>query len=615
MIQSQGIARKMICQKCERYRGPEGVLAVHCGCRGDRPCSNIVSLLRECPEKKWVGVAAPVPVVEAKPVAVDVHTAIRKARLGQAITAKEWDVLPQWMKNRSKRPAEAKYAPAPSPGSVFMLEDGEEVPGRHIRPKVGGSVFLLCGGPSLAKMNLELLRQPGIVTMGVNNSPAVFRPDMWVHVDAADRFLRSIWEDQRIHKFTPIGLKNGRIFDSDSWSYTEQKVTDCPNVSYYRRHEGFAAGEFLRGNSVCWGGKEGKSVMLAAIRILYELGFRKIYLLGADFRMAEDYGYAWAQGRAAAAVANNNRLYGALNDWFTQLRPLFEAAGLKVWNCTPESGLKAFDAMTLEEAVAEARLKIDVAKERTEGLYDKAKPDPTPLPEALRIMRDETRPMVIPRILHFVWLGSVRPEWVDRNIERARELHPGWEVMVHESIEVLPEDLRQAANHCEQYCQVADIIRIWALHRWGGIYLDSDITLFRNVDLLRKLPTFASESYEERPFNSVMGAIAGDSLVHDLLQQIRDIHRINGKPPRRTAYGPDLMKINRNRLALIPRQWFHYYQTKESCLKAYRDLEEERKRVTTQKWPNGVIPFGLHVAGLEVPGKGRSSFARVSSNV
>ena len=375
MIQSQGIARKMICQKCERYRGPEGVLAVHCGCRGDRPCSNIVSLLRECPEKKWVGVAAPVPVVEAKPVAVDVHTAIRKARLGQAITAKEWDVLPQWMKNRSKRPAEAKYAPAPSPGSVFMLEDGEEVPGRHIRPKVGGSVFLLCGGPSLAKMNLELLRQPGIVTMGVNNSPAVFRPNWWVHVDAADRFLRSIWEDENIRKFTPIGLKNGRIFDSDSWSYTEQKVTDCPNVSYYRRHEGFAAGEFLRGNSVCWGGKEGKSVMLAAIRILYELGFRKIYLLGADFRMAEDYGYAWAQGRAAAAVANNNRLYGALNDWFTQLRPLFEQEGLQVKNCTPESGLKAFDAMTLEEAVAEARLKIDVAKERTEGLYDKAKPN------------------------------------------------------------------------------------------------------------------------------------------------------------------------------------------------------------------------------------------------
>src|SRR5260221_38393 len=39
----------------------------------------------------------------------------------------------------------------------------------------GRSAFLICGGPSFATLDHSLLCQPGIVTMGINNSAKTFR--------------------------------------------------------------------------------------------------------------------------------------------------------------------------------------------------------------------------------------------------------------------------------------------------------------------------------------------------------------------------------------------------------------------------------------------------------
>lgn len=341
--------RRPICQKCEQYRGDAGKTGVHCGRKGTRPCSNVVRLDGECPEGKWgsAKITKTTPPVITPPV-------ITPPVAGTA-----------------------KITP-PVTGTVFCMANGEAVPGRHIRPTVGGSIFLLCGGPSLKTLDLGKLCQPGIRTMAVNNAAKLFRPDYWTHVDAADHFIRSIFLDDRIVKFSPYNLRGGRLFDSDAWQWTDIKVQDCPNVYFYRRHTGFNAETFLYGNSICWGneGKDGgaRSVMLVAIRILYELGYRRVYLLGADFNMKTDYAYAFPQDRSDKSVSNNNYTYRALNERFKAARPHFEAAGFHVFNCNPDSGLKAFPYISFYEAVNEARLPINVNAERTEGLYDRAKP-------------------------------------------------------------------------------------------------------------------------------------------------------------------------------------------------------------------------------------------------
>ena len=257
----------------------------------------------------------------------------------------------------------------------------------------GGSVFLLCGGPSLAKLDLKALTQPGIVTFGINNSPATVRPQLWIEVDNPGNFLLSIWLDPRIMKFVPICHTTKHIFDNQAWADSKLTVGDCQNVHYYRRNERFDHTQFLWEDTVNWG-CEGKhtgtagikgcrSVMLAAVRLCFALGFKTCFLLGADFRMAEgEKNYAWEQGRSKQSVKNNNNTYAALNKRFGLLRPLMEKAGFYVYNCNDESGLTAFDYMPFRKAVRHAQKGLPPVTwdetgrlwrcdEKTDGLYDR----------------------------------------------------------------------------------------------------------------------------------------------------------------------------------------------------------------------------------------------------
>lgn len=258
----------------------------------------------------------------------------------------------------------------------------------------GRSAFLICGGPSFAKLDHSKLRQPGIITLGVNNSPKTFRPNLWCSVDSPHNFIRSIWLDPQVQKFVPLDHTEKKLFDSDSWKQMDVKVRDCPNVVYFRRNEHFQAKQWLTESSFNWGdvgkpkqkdidsGKAkldpnrmygGRSVMLPALRILFLLGFRRVYLLGCDFKMDEQNKYHFDQDRAAGSIGGNNDTYQRLGERFKMLRPLFEREGFHIFNCNPDSNLKAFDHVPFDKAVAEVvkEFGVDTKNERTEGLYDR----------------------------------------------------------------------------------------------------------------------------------------------------------------------------------------------------------------------------------------------------
>lgn len=242
----------------------------------------------------------------------------------------------------------------------------------------GNSCFLIAGGPSFAKVDKNKLSEPGILTMGLNNSPKSFRPNLWTSVDDPASFLLSIWLDPTIQKFVPISHIDKYLFDSMQWRMTETRVSDCPNVWYYKRNERFKADQYLWEDTFNWGNTAnmggGRSVLLAAIRILFMLGIRKIFLLGVDLNMDSANKYHFDQDRSPSSIRGNNSTYKLLQERFTQLRPLFEQVGLQVYNCNPESKLTAFDFLSFDEAIQMARhprFPADVTTEPTSGMYDR----------------------------------------------------------------------------------------------------------------------------------------------------------------------------------------------------------------------------------------------------
>lgn len=237
-------------------------------------------------------------------------------------------------------------------------------------------VFLVSGGPSFASVDVEPLTEPGIITLGLNNSAKSFRPKLWTCVDDPSHFIRSIFFDPTIMKFVPYDLRDKFIFDSDKWEFTSLKVRDCPNAVYYKRNNKFNAETYLTEDTINWGAHKDhggcRSVFLASMKILYVLGFTEVYLLGVDFKMTPEQTYHFDQSRSNGSVKGNNNSYAKMNERFHALKPIFDRAGYSVFNCNPDSGLTAFSHLPYEEALCRSRMGIDFINEKTSGLYDRA---------------------------------------------------------------------------------------------------------------------------------------------------------------------------------------------------------------------------------------------------
>lgn len=281
----------------------------------------------------------------------------------------------------------------------FVRTDGQPIDLRGVYTTTGipnfrSSCFVVLAGPSLRRLDLSLLSRRGIWTIGVNNSPAVVRTNAWTIVDPPRKFVDSIWRDPGILKIVPSrffdrtlrqkvwvgGMGSPVIRDMPGDDFLPAKVRHMPNVIGYLRNANYRPEEFVHESTVNWGNSDKSSrrnggprclnVMPAVLKIVYSLGFRDVYLLGCDFRMEAECPYAFKQTKCEGGVRGNNNAYVILNQWFAELRPRFEAAGMRVFNCNPSSGLTVFEHVEYRRAIEAATAGIPQEPIDTDGWYE-----------------------------------------------------------------------------------------------------------------------------------------------------------------------------------------------------------------------------------------------------
>lgn len=249
----------------------------------------------------------------------------------------------------------------------------------------GGSCFLILSGISNEGVDFTQFQKRGIVTMGVNNSWSLHRPNLWVCNDTPGRFLDQGWRDPGILKFCPARHLTDRIHnrhDNGQFVWTNDRVWAMPNTLFYIRNQSFDAGRFLVENTINFGNtpsdrnpsRHGKTVFLAALKILFYLGFGRVYLVGADFHMPSGHGkkYAFVDGREThmeSVVRNNTKLYNVLNTFLAELKPHLDRSNIEIVNCTPNSKLTVFPYTPLSEAIQREANPCSQAI-NTDGWYD-----------------------------------------------------------------------------------------------------------------------------------------------------------------------------------------------------------------------------------------------------
>ncbi len=315
----------------------------------------------------------------------------------------EWRALPAAEKDRlrglkklHRLRASGQAVPMPAgpqeiSGTPFRAHDGSPI---RLNIGQGGQCFLILCGPSLVTLDLHLLGRRGVYTIGVNNSPALWRPNGWIFVDPPQKFHESIWLDPAVMKFVNNRFMNDKRIlrhrKSDGTFeplkiYKDGKpeivtVANAPGVVGIVRNAFFQPDKWLSEPSINWGSSQKSSginkmprvlnSMLAAVKAAYALGFRTVYLCGCDFNMQPGRVYAFAEEKDAGECASNQNSYRTLCDLFGILKPHFDAAGFRVFNTNPDSGLKVFPHVSFRDAIAAATDHIP-QELQTLGWYEK----------------------------------------------------------------------------------------------------------------------------------------------------------------------------------------------------------------------------------------------------
>ena len=154
---------------------------------------------------------------------------------------------------------------------------------------------------------------------------------------------------------------------------------------------------------------------------------------------------------------------------------------------------------------------------------------------------------MIPKHIHYVWVGGPLPEAQRSYIESWRQTNPDYEFTLwNESNIDFSINLLSDAYNKRKWAKVADIARLVAILRHGGIYLDTDIQLHRRLDPLLHHRCFFGFQDKERSkdwvANGVIGAEKGHWFIEHALTSLLSIRSLPGLE-RPTAFGPKLIFI------------------------------------------------------------------------
>lgn len=153
---------------------------------------------------------------------------------------------------------------------------------------------------------------------------------------------------------------------------------------------------------------------------------------------------------------------------------------------------------------------------------------------------------MIPKIIHFCWMsGDPYPELIEKCIQSWRNKLPDYKIVKWDSSNFRYQDFLYAkeAMDKKRYAFVSDILRLYALYNYGGIYLDSDIEVLKSFNSLLHNKAFTGFESDDRIGVWLLASEKGNPIFKEMLDCYQGKHFIkeNGEmdlTPNPVILGP-----------------------------------------------------------------------------
>ena len=129
---------------------------------------------------------------------------------------------------------------------------------------------------------------------------------------------------------------------------------------------------------------------------------------------------------------------------------------------------------------------------------------------------------MIPKIIHYCWFGGKeKPDTVKNCIDSWKRFMPDYEIKLwnEDNIDVNMFEYSKEAYKNKIWGFVGDPIRIYLLYKYGGIYLDTDVEVYKSFDNLLDNKMFVGFEQPHYFGNATIGAEAGHEYLKEILDE------------------------------------------------------------------------------------------------
>ena len=128
--------------------------------------------------------------------------------------------------------------------------------------------------------------------------------------------------------------------------------------------------------------------------------------------------------------------------------------------------------------------------------------------------------MAIPKKIHCVWLGKgEKSERAKLCIESWKKILPDYEIIEwnEDNFDVNCNNWCRGSYNNKKYAFTSDYVRLWALYNYGGIYMDTDVEVYKPLDEFLNEEGFTGFEDVNYPSTATLGAEKGNPVIRKMM--------------------------------------------------------------------------------------------------